>query len=67
MTSVTILSKDVPDIEVSIYLVSLRYIRIFITYFNLIINIYFLLESFTFKSKNKIICECCSISSYQRE
>lgn len=26
MTSVTILSKDVPDIEVSIYLISLRYI-----------------------------------------
>lgn len=28
MASVTILSKDVPDIEVSIYLVSLRYIKI---------------------------------------
>lgn len=34
MTSVTILSKDVPDIEVSIYLISLRYIHIFKTYFN---------------------------------
>lgn len=67
MTSITILSKDVPDIEVSIYLISLKYIHIFKTYFNLIINIHSLLESFTFKSKNKTICECRSISNYQRE